>query len=269
MARANVLGLEGRTALVVGGGSGIGRATALLLGDAGVDVVVADMDKDRAATVQAEVEAKGVRASSATGDVTVEAEANEIVAQAFEFLGNRLDILINIVGMAAWVRLFELDDATWDLDMGRNLRQHLYVARSAARRMVDQGTGGRIALVASVSGIYGAPNHGTYGAAKAGVMALSRTMAQEWAPFGIRVNAVAPDCIATPRVKASMDAQNVDLAEVAKQSRLTLGRFGEPEEIAGPLVFLVSDLSSFMTGQTLLVDGGRRSAFPTGDPAGM
>src|SRR5205085_2761200 len=167
MTRANVLGLEGRRALVVGGGSGIGRATALLLGDAG-------------------------------------------------------------------------DDGTWDLDMTRNLRQHLYVARSAARRMVDQGTGGRIALVASVSGIYGAPNHGTYGAAKAGVMALSRTMAQEWAPFGIRVNAVAPDCIATPRVRASMEAQGVDLNEAAKASRLTLGRFGEPEEIAGPLVFLVS-----------------------------
>jgi NAD(P)-dependent dehydrogenase (short-subunit alcohol dehydrogenase family) len=93
-------------------------------------------------------------------------------------------------------------------------------------------------------------------------------MAQEWAPHGIRVNTVAPDVIATPRVRASFEGRGVDLAQTARDQRITLGRFGEPEEIAGPLVFLVSDLSSFMTGQTLIVDGGRRSRFPSPD-AGM
>lgn len=264
---ADVLGLEGKGALVVGGASGIGRASALLLAEAGADVVVGDLDKDAAEAVRAEVEARGVRSASVSGDVTVEAQAVEVVAGAAEALG-RLDVVINIVGMAAWTRLFELDDAAWDLELSRNLRQHLYVSRAAARRMVDQGRGGRIAMVASVSGLYGAPNHGAYGVAKAGVMSLTRTMAQEWSEFGIHVNSVAPDAIATPRVRASWEQRSggVDLVEMGKAQGVPLGRAGTPEEIAGPLVFLVSDLSSFMTGQTLVVDGGRITRFPSADP---
>jgi NAD(P)-dependent dehydrogenase (short-subunit alcohol dehydrogenase family) len=126
--------------------------------------------------------------------------------------------------------------------------------------MIDQGTGGRIAVVASVSGLYGAPNHGAYGAAKAGLMDLVRTMAVEWGPQGIRVNAVAPDMIATPRMLETRSRADMDATAVADNA--PLGRFGDPEEIAGPLVFLVSDLASFMTGQTLVVDGGQRAAFP-------
>ena len=266
MSATNLLGLEGKAALVVGGGSGIGRATSLMLGNAGADVVVADVDPDRAREVRAEVRATGVRCEIATGDVTVADQADAVVAAAVDALDGRLDVLINIVGMAAWTKLFELDDATWDLDMTRNLRQHLYVARSAARRMVDAGTPGRMALVASVSGIYGAPNHGAYGAAKAGLMALVRTMANEWGQHGIRVNAIAPDGINTPRVAASRAARGVDNADAAAHERFLLGRFGTPEEIAGPLVFMVSDLSGFVTGQTLIVDGGRRVVFPTAMP---
>ena len=117
--------------------------------------------------------------------------------------------------------------------------------------------------MASVSGIYGAPNHGAYGAAKAGAMDLVRTMAQEWGHHGIRVNAVAPDMIATPRVRATYEAMGVDLIEQARKEKVTLGRFGEPKEIAGALVFLVSDLSNFITGQTIIVDGGVPPPSPT------
>ena len=125
-------------------------------------------------------------------------------SSATELLGGQLDVVINIVGFAAWADIMDIDDATWQLDISRNLTQHLYVGRAAGRQMIEQGTGGRIALVASVSGIYGAPNHGAYGAAKAGAMDLVRTMAQEWGHHGIRVNAVAPDMIATPRVRGHL-----------------------------------------------------------------
>lgn len=262
MTEANVLGLAGKKALVVGGASGIGRATALLLGRAGADVVVGDVSEENAAKVAGEVEALGVRAGVVGGDVTKEAEAIAAVQQAAAFHGEQLDVLINIVGFAAWKNLFEVDEETWQYDLQRNLTQHLYVGRAAARHMIDHGTAGRMALVASVSGVYGAPNHGAYGAAKAGVIDLVRTMSQEWGGHGLRINGVAPDCIATPRVRASYEAQGIDMNEQAQSQGIPLGRFGEPEEIAGPLVFAVSDLSTFMTGQTIIVDGGTHAAFP-------
>ena len=258
MTNPNILGLQGRRALVVGGGFGMGRASALLLADAGADVAVADLDRDRATEVASEVRAKGVKSVALSADVTVDAAAKELIGQAAAALGG-LDVLINIVGMAAFKSLFDFDEALWDKEFSRNLRQHLFVSRAAARVMADQGTGGRIAMVASVSGIYGAPNHGPYGAAKAGLMALGRTMAQEWGRYGIRVNCVAPDAIATPRVRASYAMQGKDEGTVAKDLRAPLGRLGEPEEIAGPLVFLVSDLSSYVNGQTIIADGGVES----------
>ena len=265
---ANLFGLEGKPALVVGGGFGIGRESALLLARAGADVAVADLDADRAAAVAKEIELLGVRSIALTGDVTDSAQAEAVVAGAVELHGS-LEVVINMVGAAAWANLLTVDDNTWETDQLRNLTQHLYVGRAAARHMIDQGTGGRIAVVASVSGLYGAPNHGAYGAAKAGLMALVRTMAQEWAPHGIRVNAVAPDMIATPRVVAAYVDQGVAPDEAARADGAPLGRFGTPEEIAGPLVFLVSDLAGFMTGQTLVVDGGQRAAFPHVRAAGV
>jgi len=258
---ADVLGLQGKAALVVGGGFGIGRASALLLARAGADVAVADLDGDRAAAVAGELKELGVRSTALTGDVTDRPQAESVVRDAAEFLG-RLDVLINMVGLAAWAQLLDVDDDTWQTDLTRNLTQHLYVGRAAARRMIEQGTGGAIAVVASVSGLYGAPNHGAYGAAKAGLMGLVRTMADEWGPHGIRVNAVAPDMIATPRVMAAYSDSGTDPNEAARADGAPLGRFGTPEEIAGPLVFLVSGLASFVTGHSIVADGGQRAAFP-------
>jgi NAD(P)-dependent dehydrogenase (short-subunit alcohol dehydrogenase family) len=265
MADENVLGLAGRPALVIGGGDGIGRESALLLARAGADVALADMVQEKAEAVQKECEALGVKAVALSGDVTDQSQAERIVAEAADFHGG-LEVLINMVGTAAWGDLFELSDEDWDLDLTRNLRHHIYVGRAAARRMIDRGRGGRMAFVASVSGLYGAPNHAAYGVAKAGLMSLTRSMAQEWAPHGIRVNAVAPDIIATPRVVAAWKASGQDVNGSIGYERAPLARFGTPFEIAGPLVFLVSDLSSFMTGNTLVSDGGAINAFPMGGP---
>lgn len=257
----NVLGLRGKRALVLGGGYGIGRESALLLARAGAPVVVADLDPARADAVAAEAAALGVASHALAGDVTDRSRAVALVDDAAAFHGG-LDVVINMIGFAAWGTLFDLDDDTWELDLSRNLRHHLWTGTAAAHHMIDQGTGGALALVASVSGIYGAPRHGAYGAAKAGVMSLTRTMAQEWGRHGIRVNAVAPDMIATPRMKEQQAHMATSPEERARDSIQPLGRMGEADEIAGPLVFLVSALASFITGQTLIVDGGTHAAFP-------
>lgn len=261
MADANILGIAGKKALVVGGGFGMGRETVLLLARAGADVVVADLDRARADEVRAEAEALGVAAGSLSADVTDRAQAEQLVADAVARLGG-LDIVVNIVGLAQWAELMDLGDEMWDAQFDINLRHHLYVGRAAARQMISTGTKGSMAFVASVSGVYGAPYHAAYGAAKAGLMALVRTMSQEWGPHGIRVNAVAPDVIATPRVRGGFEARGADLNALAKSEHVSLERFGEPFEIAGPLVFLVSPLAGFMTGQTLIVDGGVHAGFP-------
>ena len=262
----DVLGLHGKPVLVVGGGSGIGRATALLLAEVGADVAVADIDADRAAAVREEAAALGRTAVAISGDVTTRDGATRVVDQAHREL-NGLHAVINIVGLASWGEVLELDLATWELDLRNNLTHHLLVGQAAAHHMIADRTGGRLALVTSVSGIYGATNHAAYGAAKAGAMALGRTMATEWAPHGIRVNCVAPDIIATPRVVAGFHDRGVaDLDAVVVADGVPLARWGRPEESAGPLGFLVSDLAWFITGQTLVVDGGTQARFPHGGP---
>ncbi len=257
---SDVFGLDGKPALVVGGGSGIGRATANLLASVGARVAVADLDADRAAEVAKEVEGVAI-----SGDVTDPAGAQSVVDEAYTALGG-LHAVANIVGLAAWADLMTVDLATWEGDLRINLTQHLLVGRAAARHMIDDGVRGAMAIVTSISGIYGAPNHAAYGAAKAGATNLARSMANEWGPHGIRVNSVAPDVIATPRVVAGFEGRGVrDIDEIVAEETL-LARWGRPEEIAGPLVFLLSDLALFMTGQNLIVDGGSNARFPHAGP---
>jgi NAD(P)-dependent dehydrogenase (short-subunit alcohol dehydrogenase family) len=249
-------GLEGKAALVVGGGYGIGRETSLLLAEAGARVAVADIDPDRAASVAGEVNGVAI-----VGDVTGPDGARHVIDDAYSQLGG-LDRVANIVGIATFVDdVFAIDLDTWEHDIRMNLAHHLYVCRSAARHMIDDGTGGAFALVASVSGFYGAAGHAAYGTAKAGLMSLARAMASEWGAHGIRVNCVAPDVIMTPRLLAGRDMppEGTPVGE-----EVVLGRWGRPTDIAGPLVFLLSELSSFMTGRTLVVDGGSMIHFPHG-----
>jgi NAD(P)-dependent dehydrogenase (short-subunit alcohol dehydrogenase family) len=253
-------GLQGKPALVVGGGSGIGRATALLLAEVGARVAVADLDGDRAAEV-----AKEVGGTAIAGDVTDADGAQRVVDEAHAALGG-LHAVANIVGMASWADLMTVDLPTWEGDLRINLTQHLLVGRAAARHMIDDGVAGSLAIVTSISGIYGAPNHAAYGAAKAGATNLARSMANEWAPHGIRVNSVAPDIIATPRVVAGFEDRGVTDMDAIVAEEALLAHWGRPEDIAGPLVFLLSDLAAFMTGQNLIVDGGTNARFPHAGP---
>jgi 3-oxoacyl-[acyl-carrier protein] reductase len=254
-------GLQDKPCLVVGGGSGIGRATATLLASIGARVAVADLDGDKAGEVADELGGTAI-----AGDVTTDDGATAVVDQAHSALGG-LHGVVNIVGVASWADLLTMDAATWEHDVRVNLTQHLFVGRAAARHMIADGVRGSIAIVTSISGIYGAPGHAAYGAAKAGATNLARTMANEWGHHRIRVNSVAPDIIATPRVRAGFDERGVaDMDAIVQADGVPLGRWGRPEEIAGPLVFLLSDLAGFMTGQNLIVDGGTNARFPHGGP---
>lgn len=250
------LDLEGRRALVVGGGQGIGRATALALAQAGAAVAVLDTERERVEAVAEEVRELGQRGTPHCGDVTVPGEAAAAITAVRDELGG-LDIVVNIVGSASWGSLLELDEETWDRDFAMNLKHHWYVARSAARSWIDGGESGALCVVGSISGSFSAANHGAYGAAKAGLLALVRTAAEEWWPHGIRVNAVVPGTVKTPRIEAAWADGTVPRPDAESLERMAL-----PEDIAGPILFLVSDLARRITGQAVVVDGGSTTKFP-------
>lgn len=253
------LGLEGQTALVVGGGFGSGRLLAMQLARAGARVAVADVDSDRAHSV-----AKEIGAHAIVGDVTTVEGANAVVDEAHARLGG-LTRLANIVGLVKMGSFADTDFEHWQAQMLLNLYQQMFVCHAAGRHMRAAG-GGAIAMVASVTGIYGATNQVAYGIAKAGVLSLARTLANEWGPYGIRVNTIAPDITATPRVMMSIPLPEeevlVKLDAMATAEGVPMQRFGRTHEIAGPLLFLLSDLSSYMTGQCLVIDGGTMVHFP-------
>jgi 2-deoxy-D-gluconate 3-dehydrogenase len=251
-----VLDMRGRGALVVGGGQGMGRAAALLLARLGAGLVVLDEVAERAEAVAAEARASGARAEPLVADVTSRAAAEAAVGEAARRLG-ALDALVNVVGGASWAPLLELDDATWERDFRVNLEQHWWASGAAARGMIAAGRGGSIVVVASVSGLFSAAGHGAYGAAKAGLVALVRSMAEEWWPHGIRANAVVPGAVRTPRIEAAWQSGAIrrPAADVAERMAL-------PEDVAGAIAFLSSEWARRITGQTLVIDGGVTTRFP-------
>ena len=250
------LDLTGRRALVVGGGQGMGRASALALAAHGADTAVLDTEADRAAAVAAEIAKLGRKSPEIVADVTRPEDAAHAVERAGRELGG-LDTVVNIVGGASWGSLLDLDEETWERDFAVNLKHHWYVARSAARSWIDGGSGGVLCVVGSVSGSFSAANHGAYGAAKAGLLGLVRTAAEEWWAHGIRVNAVLPGAVRTPRMEAAWADGTVTPPPPETAERMAL-----PEDIAGAILFLVSDLARRITGQSLIVDGGATTKFP-------
>ncbi len=248
------LGLRGKRVLVAGAGQGIGRACVLGFAEAGARVACVDVEPERARAVAAEA---GAAARAIVADLRERADVERAVAEAVDAFGG-LDVAVDVVGEARWGRVLELSDADWDASFALVLRHVFHLAQAAGRRMVAQGTGGALISIASVSGLAAAPLHGAYGAAKAGLVALTKTLAVELAASGIRVNAVAPGAVLTPRLLAMTTPER--RAETARA--IPLGRLAEPEEIAKAVVFLVSDLASYVTGQTLVVDGGATVQFP-------
>ena len=246
------LGLSGKRALVAGAGRGIGRATALLLAEAGARVGCMEIDEGRRAAIVKEVEAAGAEAV----DLRQRADVEAAVASTVGAFGG-IDVAIDIAGEARWNPVLEQTDADWEQSFALVLRHVFFLFQAAGARMVEE-RGGALVAVASVSGLFAAPFHAAYGAAKAGLISLVKTFAIELAPKGVRVNAVAPGAIKTPRVLAATTEERRE----ASARSIPLGRMGEPEEIAKVATFLASDLASYVTGQTVVADGGASVKFP-------
>jgi 3-oxoacyl-[acyl-carrier protein] reductase len=232
------------------------------LAEAWATVACVDIDAERASSVVDEIVSSGGRASAVQADIRRSADAERVVTHVVREFGG-LDVVVDVIGEIRWGHVVDLTDADWDYSFDSVLRQFFKLGRSAGRQLVAQGTGGSIVSVSSVSGMASAPFHAPYGAAKAGLMSLTRSLAIELAPAGVRVNNVAPGAVATPRVAERLGRVHESTA-TQQRSRAPLGRMGEPDEIAKVVVFLSSDLASYVSGQTIVVDGGATAQFVMG-----
>jgi 3-oxoacyl-[acyl-carrier protein] reductase len=243
--------LLGKIALVTGAQQGIGAATALALAKDGADVAVNWLDNETAAAaVAAEIQALGRRATLVQGDVGGVAGAQAMVAATVSAFG-RIDVLVNNAGIYPRQPFLELDEATWDITHAVNLKGTAFCTQAAARAMVASGIKGAVVTIASVAA-QGAMNGTHYAASKGGVISLTRSMAIELAPHGIRVNGIAPGLVDTAQPRYGMTEEEIAAFGAASP----LGYVGRPSEIANVAVFLASAESSFMTGEVVQVNGG-------------
>ncbi len=247
--------LDGHGFVVVGAGQGIGRHTAHALAQAGAKVFCIDNQENLAKEIADEV-----RGVPWVADARDRDDVERAVAEAQRALG-RVHGLVDIVGMARWGDLLSTTDEDWDWTFGMVLRHAFLFSQEAGKLMTDAG-GGTMVFVASVSGLTSAPRHAAYGAAKAGLMSWVRTLAVELGPKGVRANAVAPGVVWTPRISQLLDEEG----RKAQEQNVPLRRVALPSDIASAILFLSSDLSSYVNGHTLVVDGGVSAKFPYGTP---
>ena len=242
--------LDGRVAVVTGAGSGIGRGIAAGLTAFGAQVAIWEKDAETGAAAAEEIGALGL-----TTDVREAADVDEALARTTSELGP-VSILVNNAGGVFWSGILETSENGWDALYRSNLKHVLLCTQRVARSMIDARVGGSIVNVTSIEGVRAAPGYAAYAAAKAGVINYTKTAALELAPYSIRVNALAPDITMTEGIRALMPPE----AEEGISHTVPMGRAGHVDEMAGAAVFLASDLSSYVTGQTLHVDGGTHAA---------
>ena len=256
--------LEGQLAIVTGAGRGIGRAIALRLAQEGCRVTVADLDGETAAHVAAEIKELGGESLALTVDVTSQKETQRMVRQATDQLGN-LRILVNNAGIGAVAPLLETNVQMWDAMMNVNAKGVFLCSQAAARRMIEQGGGGRIINNASGAGKIapGKNMHlGAYAASKHAVVAVTKQMGLELSDHGILVNCVCAGIVDTPmwdlidRESAALQGVPVGSVKAQAVAAIPLGRIQQPEDVANMVAFLASDDASYMTGQTYNVSGG-------------
>lgn len=246
------LGFAGKVTLITGAGRGIGKEVAMALVQLGGKVAIADLVKERADLVVAEIEAAGGQAIAVQADVTRAEEVRKMVAAVVDHFG----VIHQVVNCAGAYRAksptLEIPDGEWDLIVDSNLKGTFLTSQAALPHMIAAG-GGAVVNISSVAGRTCSPFLGShYSAAKAGVLGLTRHLAHEFGPRGVRVNAIAPGTVAGDRVSEITAAEDT----TAMASRTPLGRLAEARDIVGVILFLLSDLARFMTGATVDVNGG-------------
>jgi 3-oxoacyl-[acyl-carrier protein] reductase len=249
--------LEQKIAIVTGGGVGIGRSIAVEFARAGADVVVASRKIENLEPVTAEIKKLGRRSFAMALDVRQEDAVKELVARTVREMG-RLDVMVNNAGASFRAAPEDITPNGWNTVVGINLNGVFFGCKWAGRQMMAQG-GGVIINLSSIAGVGGATMMSHYGAAKAAVINYTRSLGMAWGRKNIRVNCIAPGPVETEGYIGVLTKQDPTVAKKAYDavaSRVGMGRWGKVEEIAYPCIFLASDASSFMTGATIIVDGG-------------
>lgn len=248
----NKFSLEGRVAVVTGGGTGIGRGCVLVLAEHGADIVLAGRRPEPLQATAKSVEALGRRALVVPTDVTVLDECQHLIDETVTRMG-RLDILVNNAGGASTKPITDWTESEWHQVIDLNIGSVWFLSRLAAAPMLAQGHGS-IVNISSGSSFFAFPMGAPYGASKAAVNNLTMSMAAAWTPHGVRVNSVASGAVRTDMLID--DSRRYGLDENALGAGNAMGRIGEPDEIAYTVLFFASDASSFCSGQTLWVNGG-------------
>ncbi len=241
--------LTNKVAVVTGGAQGIGRSVALLLAQTGADLVISDINLEKAEETVREVEALGRRGMAVRANVAIADEVEKMVLAILERFGH-IDILVNNAGIARDKLLLRMSELDWDLVLDINLKGTFNCTKAIVRYMSKQRSG-KIVNIASVVGEMGNAGQANYSASKAGVIGLTKTVAREFASRGINVNAIAPGYIVTPMTDVLPEKAKEELRRMIPMERL-----GQPEDVAQAVLFLVSEKSNYITGQVINVNGG-------------
>ncbi|MGB9867100.1 MAG: SDR family NAD(P)-dependent oxidoreductase [Bacillota bacterium] len=247
----NIFDLTGKVALVTGAAQGIGREIALGYAQFGADVAIADLQADKMQSVKQEIEEIGVKCIAVPVDLGDVSAIYNMVNTVVKELG-KLDIMANIAGVNVHKPALEMTEKDWDFVLDINLKSLFFCCQAAAKHMLERGYG-RIINMSSSFGIVGFENRSAYAASKAAVSNLTKTLALEWSPRGVNVNAIAPGPVRTPAREQLFSDPAFMSGLLAK---LPVKRVATPSDIVGVAVFLASEASSFVTGATILVDGG-------------
>jgi gluconate 5-dehydrogenase len=246
--------LDGKTAIVTGGGRGLGQYMAEALSDAGANVVVCSRKIEPLEGVRDEITARGGKALAMACDVTDPGDVEEVVSAAEESFGS-VDVVVNNSGATWGAPPHEMPPEKFDQVIAVNVRGTFLMSQAVGRRMIERGDGGTIVNISSVAGLVGGhPDYMQtvgYNSSKGAVISMTRDLATSWAPYGITVNAIAPGWFPT-----RMSGALIEKFEEKMLEGIPLGRFGNPEDLKGVVVFLASPAASYVTGQTLVVDGG-------------
>lgn len=256
--------LQGKTALVTGGAMGIGKGIAERLGEAGANVIIADINADESQRTVAELKAKGVNSDFVRVDISKVAEIESVLDFTVKKFGG-LDILVNNAGIFPFMPALNIEEIYWDRVLDINLKGSFFFAKGAAKVMTDAKKSGKIINIASIDAVHPTGNLTAYDSSKGGMLMMTKSLALEFGKSGITVNAILPGGINTPGASASsaamikasgMTPEQLEAMSKTFTARIPLGRQGEPDDIATVALFLASDAARYVTGAAIVVDGG-------------